>query len=256
MYRRYLSNEEILKIIKDFYDKKGRVPSPKELSNKDYQLIRIRFGTFDTACKLAIGQIDLETQAELFRIMLSKELKSFYKNIGRYPRLEDFGNGILSPIEKYYEAFHCENWESLNKYLDITPNELKRPAVSKGRKKVKSMPDLKKMLEKECQRQGKTIEYIAKQLNTGISLVENYFKGDGTILNAEQLEQLFELLSISCTPCKSKYTNSGILEEVKSFYEKNNRIPRATDLKCYPILVKRFGTLSKAIEKAGLNPQV
>ena len=59
---------------------------------------------------------------------------------------------------------------------------------------------------------------------------------------------------MKCIPSYLKFSRDQIIQKIKSFYEKNNRIPLKCEFHHYRSARRQFGTWNKAIKASGLTP--
>ena len=117
------SDESLLEIIRDYFRRTGECPSPKHVSNKDYQMMRGRFGNFATACSIALEMpVPVKTEDNpMEKVSLTNELHAFVKNYGRLPNYKDFVMGLLPPAHNYLRVFDCMTWPQLMEKLGFEP---------------------------------------------------------------------------------------------------------------------------------------
>ncbi len=247
------SDESLLEIIRNFYGNTGRCPRPKDVTNKDYQMMRNRYGSFRGACDVALNaesQIIVSDNLEE-KERLRQELQEFVKTRDRLPTYKDFSLGELSPIYDYLHAFKCNTWPGLLEYLGFEQVSTKISTLKKRRRNTKPF-GIRRTVMEAMRKLGKNEETLAELLNLKPQALEEFFAGKDSITITE-MEQIFNVLNIKCVPRPSKFTNEMLLDEIRAFYNASGKIPQAKDLKHYIEVIKRFGSLYEAVFQAGVS---
>ena len=118
-----LTNQELLDIIIDFYNKNNKVPTKRDLHSADYGAIVRRFGTWNEALTRAGFSINRKewTKEEVLDYVKVYLKENGYVSRTEWDRRKKSLKGIHPSTDVVLETLECTSWDTVR-----THNPLKQ----------------------------------------------------------------------------------------------------------------------------------
>ncbi len=239
--------EGLISDMKKVAHKLGHTPSSAELAAAGINSGKTYYHYFGTLGK-AQQQAGLKPNTQGRRKKYNKEgllsdLKNIARQLGHTPSTAELLAGGLAPRVHYY--YYFGTMSKANQLAGLKPNERGRPK----RSKKELLSDLKKLAIK--------LDYTPSSADlgaVGIASTPTYIKYFGSLRKAQQLAGLEPNET-----GKPKRSKKELLSDMKKLAIKLDHTPSSADLGAAgiastPTYIKYFGSLSKAQQLAGLEP--
>ena len=240
------NREELAKMLREFGEKLGRTPKMEDLKAAENMpsanTYANYFGSWNKALEAAGFKPNMRydwTREELIELLVKLGEK-----LGRTPKMEDLNAAEDMPSNSTYKEYFG-SWNKALEMAGFKPN-LKR-GWTKG--------ELIELLVKLGEKLGRTPKMEDLNAAEDIPSITTYRKFFGSWNKALEMAGF--------KPSRRRdYTREGLIELLVKFEKKLGRTPTLEDLKATEDMpsettcLRFFGSWNKALEAAGLNPNI